>query len=136
LAFCAKLIKSIAPLPILGPKTWLLTSQASTNSFVDKAKAAMKGTGATVHSLRNGGLPDGIAKGDVCVLVAPNTRGDYNAAQALAESNTAKSVVIINGLAKVSKQAWTAILFMFRVCKELSRRNLVFSLSGVIHQIK
>ena len=59
----------------------------------------MKGTGATVDTLRNG-TPDGIAKGDVCVLIAPTGRADYKMAQSLAESNTAKAVVIINGLAK------------------------------------
>jgi hypothetical protein len=62
----------------------------------------MKGTGAEVESLRSG-MPDGISKGDVCILVAPNGRTDYKVAQSLAESKTAKAVVIVNGLAKVSR---------------------------------
>lgn len=99
LAFCTKLIKSIAPLPMLGPKTWLLVSSASTNSFVTKAQAATKSAGATVESLRNG-IPDGIAKGDVCILISPTNRQDYKIAQSLAETNAAKAIVIVNGLAK------------------------------------
>lgn len=98
LAFCKKLIKSIAPLPVLGPKTWLLASGA-TNAFLSKAESALKGTGATVAPLRSG-LPDGIAKGDVCIFLTPNGQQDYNLAQSLAGSNLAKAVVIVNGLAK------------------------------------
>ena len=84
---------------MLGPKTWLLTSSASTNNFVAKAQSALKSTGANVVTLRNG-IPDGISKGDVCILISPTGRQDYNMAQSLAESNAAKAVVIVNGLAK------------------------------------
>ena len=60
----------------------------------------MKGTGVAIESLRNG-IPDGISKSDVCILITPSARSDYKAAQFLAESNAAKAVVVINGLAKV-----------------------------------
>lgn len=99
MAFCAKLIKSIAPLPMLGPKTWLLTSSTASNGLNSKAEAVAKKSGATAGTLRNG-IPDGLAQGDICILLAPTGRQDYKMAQALAESKTAKAVVIINGLAK------------------------------------
>ena len=76
-----------------------MTSSASTNNFLTKAKSALKSTGANVDTLRNG-IPDGISKGDVCILISPTGRQDYKMAQSLAESNAAKAVVIVNGLAK------------------------------------
>ncbi|CAB9499315.1 expressed unknown protein [Seminavis robusta] len=96
LAFCSKLIKSIS-VPLLGPKVWLLTSGGAANAFQSKAEKAVKGS-ATVASLRNG-IPEGISKGDVCIFISPNGRGDYNVAKTLAET-TAKAVVVVNGLAK------------------------------------
>jgi hypothetical protein len=100
LAFCSKLIKSLAPLPVMGPKVWLLTSGGASNAFLAKAANALKGSSATVASLRKG-IPDELAKGDVCIFITPNGRGDYKVAKDLAESKAAKAVVIVNGLAKV-----------------------------------
>ena len=43
-----------------------------------------------------------IGEGDVCVLVSPSVRQDYQAAQKIASDGVAGAVVIVNGLAKVS----------------------------------
>lgn len=99
LSFCKKLIQSVAPLPPpLGPKTWFLSSSASSNAFNGKAESILKGTSATLSSLRNG-IPSQVGKGDICILVAPNGRTDYKAAQTLATEVNA-NVIIVNGLAK------------------------------------
>jgi len=94
LDFCNKLLRSIAPLPFAGPKTWLLMSSAASNSFLNKAKST---AGGTVYSLRDG-LPP-VEANNVCVLLSPSGRNDYQAAQSLASAGT--PVVIINGFAKV-----------------------------------
>jgi len=99
LAFASKLIKSLSPVPFVGPKTWLLTSSASSSSFLS---AARKSAGsATIHSLRDG-LPK-LGKDDVCVLVTPSSRNDYDAAKVIASSGDAAAVVILNGFAKDQK---------------------------------
>ena len=95
LDFSAKLLRSIAPLPVMGPKTWLLTSSTAPNSVLQKAKSAFKG--GTVHSLKDG-LPV-VGASDVCVLVAPSVPKDYEAARSLASDGTC--VVLVNGFAKV-----------------------------------
>ena len=93
LDFCLKLVKSIAPpLPMLGPRVWLLVSSTATNSFLQKAT-----TVGTVHCLKDG-LPNMRAR-DVCVLVSPSGR-DYQAAQRLVDGGY--TVVLVNGFAKVS----------------------------------
>jgi hypothetical protein len=97
LAFCAKLVRGISPLPLMGPKTFLLTSTTSSSNFVDKAKKTVKG--ATIHSLRDG-IPKEIKQGDVCVLVSPSVRQDYLIAQQIASNGVA--LVLVNGLAKAS----------------------------------
>lgn len=102
LAFCSKLIKSIAPIPVLGPKTWLLTSAGVSTSFVSKAESTLKGAGTTIASMRNGRPPDGLSKGDVVIFVSPNGRGDYRIANEMAKSGDVNAVVLVNGLAKVS----------------------------------
>jgi hypothetical protein len=93
LKFAIKTTQSIAPFGI-GPKVWLLTSASASASFVTGARKAKVGT---VHSLRDG-LPD-VAAADVCILPAPSSRPDYDAAQRLA--TMCKAVVIVNGFAKV-----------------------------------
>lgn len=94
--FAGKLVRSLSPLPFVGPKTWLLTSIAASPSFVTAAKSK---TSAQVHRLADG-LPD-IAKGDVCVLLSPSSQKDYDIAKLLATDGVAKAVVIVNGFAKV-----------------------------------
>lgn len=94
LAFASKLANGVSPLPLLGPKAWLVLSSSATSSFAQKAVK----TYGRVHSLKNG-LPN-CGKNDVCVLVAPSGR-DYSMAQQLARSGSA--VVLVNGFAKVSK---------------------------------
>eukprot|EP00978_Attheya_sp_CCMP212_P011413 scaffold28117_cov56-Attheya_sp.AAC.15 len=98
LAFAVKLLKSISPLPFMGPKTWLLTSSSASQSFMASAKSKSKGTGAALHSLRDG-LPK-TSKGDVCVLVTPSSSADYNAAERIASTGDVSGVVILNGFAK------------------------------------
>jgi hypothetical protein len=95
LDFCTKLLRNIAPLPILGPKTCLLISSTASNSYIQKARSAFKR--GTVHSLKDG-LPV-VGLGDVCVLASPSARKDYDAARFLTSSGTA--VVLVNGFAKV-----------------------------------
>jgi hypothetical protein len=95
LDFCTKLLRNIAPFPVVGPKTCLLISSAASNSYLQKARSAFKG--GTVHSLKDG-LP-AVGRGDVCVLASPSARKDYDAARSLASSGTA--IVIVNGFAKV-----------------------------------
>lgn len=90
LRFCGKLIASIALFGI-GPRTWLLTSSTSTQNL--NAQAAKVGK---VWSLKQG-LPS-TTKSDVCILVAPSVRADYQYAKQLAQTGTA--VVIVNALAK------------------------------------
>jgi hypothetical protein len=92
LKFAKKLIQGISPLPILGPKVWFLTSAAASASFTNGAKQV----GGTLHSLRDG-LPK-VAPSDVCILVSPSARSDYETAQRLAK--LCKATVIINGFAK------------------------------------
>lgn len=93
LDFCNKLLRSISPLPF-GPKTWLLMSSAASNSFLKKAQSTV---GDGVYSLRDG-LPP-VEANNVCVLLSPSSRNDYQAAQSLASAGT--PVVIVNGFAKV-----------------------------------
>ena len=92
LKFAKKLIQSITPLPLLGPKVWFLTCASAPASFATGAKQA----GATPHSLRDG-LPN-VAASDVCLLVSPSSRSDYEAATRLA--SLCKAAVVVNGFAK------------------------------------
>jgi hypothetical protein len=97
LDFAVKLLKSISPLPVVGPNTRLLVSSTATNSFLDRAKKLFKG--GSVHSLRDG-LPDEVKSREVFVLVAPSVTRDYDAVKRLVA--TGNTVVLINGFAKVS----------------------------------
>lgn len=65
---------------------------------MDKATKTIKGAHAIV-SLRDG-IPEGIGKGDVCIVMAPSVRQDYIMARNLATSNP---VVLVNGVAKVRR---------------------------------
>uniref|UniRef100_A0A7S2A2Q8 DUF1995 domain-containing protein n=1 Tax=Trieres chinensis TaxID=1514140 RepID=A0A7S2A2Q8_TRICV len=100
LAFATKLIQSISPIPFIGPNTWLLTSESSSNAFFTAAKKAKAGS-TNVHPLKQG-LPN-VGKGDICIFVTPSSRSDYMAAQKIASSGVAGAVVIINGFAKDQK---------------------------------
>jgi hypothetical protein len=64
------------------------------------AKTKLKGTGAALHSLRDG-LPK-TSKGDVCVLLTPASSADYTAAERIASTGDVSGIVILNGFAKVS----------------------------------
>lgn len=66
---------------------------------MDKAMKTIKGAQAIV-SLRDG-IPEGIGKGDVCIVMAPSVRQDYIMARDLATRNP---VVLVNGVAKVSRR--------------------------------
>jgi hypothetical protein len=96
LAFASKLISSLAPLPFMGPKTWLLASSAAPSSFMRNAKKSAGS--AELFSLRDG-LPE-VAAGDVCILLSPSSRSDYDVAQKIASEGVAKAVVVVNGFAK------------------------------------
>jgi hypothetical protein len=95
LDFSVKLLRSIAPLPMMGPQTSLLLSSTATNSFLGRAQKAFQG--GTVHSLKDG-LPTVKAR-EVFVLVAPSVTRDYDAARRLVSNGN--TVVLVNGFAKV-----------------------------------
>ena len=99
LSFCAKLVRGLAPLPMMGPKVNFLTSGTAPASFLAKAQKIVKGA-SSVSSLRDG-VPDELEPESVYVLVSPSVRQDYLAAQQIASSGIAKAVVMVNGLAKV-----------------------------------
>ncbi len=96
----AKLVKGIAPLPF-GPSVYVLTSSASSNSFNSAASKKIKG--AKVSSLKKG-VPDDMTPKDICIMITPSTRNDYQTALNIANSNNAEAVVIVNAFAKVKKQ--------------------------------
>ena len=102
LAFCAKLVRGIAPLPMVGPKVRFLTSGTASANFQSKASRVIKGA-ASVSSLRDG-IPEDIEEGDVVLLVQPSVRQDYLAAQKIASDGIAGGVVLVNALAKVRIQ--------------------------------
>jgi hypothetical protein len=97
IAFVNKLIKGIAPAPFLGPQVSLLVNSAASNSYLAKLK---KIGGVKLYSLKDG-IPD-VSSEDVCIFLTPSTAGDYKAVTLLAESNTAKAVILVNCFAKVS----------------------------------
>ena len=99
LSFTTKALKSLAPLPFMGPKTWLLVSSSASNSFLRNAAAKAKSCGASIHSLKEG--PPSVGSGDICVLVTPSTKSDYLIAQNVAAGGDAAALVIVNGFAKV-----------------------------------
>jgi hypothetical protein len=88
----------------MGPKIRLLTSSSSSQSFTSKAFKIVKGA-ASVTSLKDG-IPSDMTAGDICVLVSPSNRNDYQIAADIVSETAAKAVVLINGLAKAS--AWVA----------------------------
>lgn len=98
-AFAAKLVKSLSPLPFLGPDVYLLLSAAASQRVVGKARRSMKGA-KYVGSLKDG-VPGSFQKGDVVVMISPCISQDYQAAAQLAQDGVSGGVVLINGLAKV-----------------------------------
>lgn len=98
LSFALKLVKSLSPIPFFGPKTWLLTGISASNTFLSEAKKTMKATSTTIHSLKEG-IP-AVGQGDLCVLVSPSSRRDYNFAKEIALLENSGAVVILNGFAK------------------------------------
>ena len=80
----------------MGPKIWLLASSAASSSFLNTAKKSAGS--AQLFSLRDG-LPQ-VTIGDVCILLSPSSRNDYETSQKIASDGIAKAVVIVNGFAK------------------------------------
>lgn len=78
---------------------YVLTSSAASNSFTSDATKKIKG--AKVLSLKNG-VPDEITSKDICIMLTPSTRNDYQTAFNLAKSGEAAAVVIFNAFAKVN----------------------------------
>lgn len=99
IAFVSKLIKDLAPFPF-GPNACVLTSSAASKSFYSKVLSKIKG--AKVYSLREG-IPSVLGKKDVCVMISPSSRNDFNIAQDLAVSGQVSAVVIVNAFAKDQK---------------------------------
>ena len=100
LAFCSKLVQSLAPIPLLGPKVRLLLSSSCTQSFLTRAAQKIKGA-TSVASLRGGIPSDSITPGDICILLSPSNQNDYQLASKIVSEGVAKALVIVNGLAKV-----------------------------------
>lgn len=101
LSFVEKLLKSISPISFLGPKTWLLVGSAASNSLLRKSENTAKKCRSIVHSLKDG-LPE-VEKGDVCVLITPSTKRDYDDASRIASDGIAAAVILQNGFAKDAK---------------------------------
>jgi hypothetical protein len=102
LAFAVKLARSLAPLPVsvMGRnKVRILTSSSAAGTFIQKAKSKFKGN---IDSLRDG-IPTSLTSEEVCILISPSSRQDYQAAQQIASDGLAKAVVIVNGFAKVGR---------------------------------
>ncbi|VEU35498.1 unnamed protein product [Pseudo-nitzschia multistriata] len=101
LSFVGKLTKGISvpfPLSFGGSKVSIALSSSASNSF--KAKAAKITKGTTILSASSPSLAEDVGSGGICIFVSPTSRGDYNSAQQLARSGTAKAVVIVNAFAK------------------------------------
>lgn len=90
-AFAKKLVQAINPLPIWGPKTWVLVSGGTAT-----ASSKLLAKSANVHNMQ-AGLPN-AAKGDLCVWITPSNAKDYVAAAGLAAKGV--TVVLVNGLFK------------------------------------
>lgn len=95
--FCPKLIRAISPIEPWGPKIWLVTSQTSTNTFLQKIKTKLRSTNALIHSLKEG-LP-ALKSRDICVFITPSISQDYSCAKEIAMNGN--SIIIVNGYAKV-----------------------------------
>ena len=105
-SFAAKLVKSLSWLPFASPNVYLLLSAASSSRVINKAQAVIKGA-AYVGSLKDG-IPDSFKAGDVVVILSPCIQPDYQMAAKLANDGVASGVVLINGLAKVSRSLTSA----------------------------
>uniref|UniRef100_A0A7S3V4D8 DUF1995 domain-containing protein n=1 Tax=Chaetoceros debilis TaxID=122233 RepID=A0A7S3V4D8_9STRA len=99
IAFISKLVKGLAPAPFMGPKVSVAVSSSASNSFLTNMKK--KVSGASVFSLKDG-IPE-LSVEDVCVVVTPSSRNDYQAAKVLVESGSVKAVVVVNAFAKDQK---------------------------------
>ena len=100
LQFALKLAKSIA-IPFVGPKVYIVTSSAASNSFA--ASVARKAGGSiSVLSLKEG-LPETFGETDVVIFLTPSTSADYRTAESIAMSGTVGGVIVCNGYAKDTK---------------------------------
>lgn len=100
--FAAKLVKSLSWLPFGSPNVYLLLSAAASSRVIKKAQNIIKGA-AFIGSLKDG-VPDTLKEGDVVVVVSPCVAQDYQMASQIAKDGVSSSVVLINGLAKVSRR--------------------------------
>ena len=102
-------MKGLAPFPF-GPKINVFMSSAASNSYFTKAKTKIKGgSNVQVLSLKGkgrgkGGIDEELSNDkDICVMVTPSTRGDFEIAENLASSGKVSAVVIVNAFAKVKQ---------------------------------
>ena len=100
--FAAKLVKSLSWLPFGSPNVYLVLSAAASSRVIKKAQNIIKGA-TFVGSLKDG-VPDTLKEGDIVVVVSPCVAQDYQMASQIAKNGVASSVVLINGLAKVSRR--------------------------------
>lgn len=99
ISFVQQLVKGISlGAPLIGPKVSLIVSTSASKSFLSRAQQ-IKGP-SSVWSLKDG-IPTNVSKDDICIFLTPSARVDYQVAAKLAESQSVKAVVIINGYAKV-----------------------------------
>ncbi len=94
-------MKGLAPFPF-GPKINVLMSSAASNSYCTKAKKKIKGgNNVQVLSLKAGIKEEMLSEKDICVMITPSTRADFQLAEKLASSGQVTAVVIVNAFAKV-----------------------------------
>ena len=107
IAFVGKLAKGISPSfnPFAGDsgRVSIALSTSSTNSFRSKLEKAAKNSGAAIVSTSSTSLEDEVGTDGICIFVTPAARGDYMAAQKLAQSGAVKAVVLVNAFAKDPK---------------------------------
>lgn len=91
-----------------------MVSASSSNAFLRDAAAKAKICGASVHSLKDG-LPE-VGTGDVCLLVIPSVKSDYDAAQKIAAAGEVSAVIVQNGFAKVILRSAFHFCLIFPYC--------------------
>jgi len=98
LNFVAKLVKSLKPIPLIGPPLLLLSSSSSSNSFSASVQDVASKLGVGFLSLREGDISEKLDGKTVLVFVNPSSSTDYNLAR---KASSKTKTLLINGFAKV-----------------------------------
>jgi len=100
LNFVAKLVKSLKPIPLIGPPLLLLSSSSSSNSFSASVQDVASKLGVGFLSLREGDISEKLDGKTVLVFVNPSSSTDYNLAR---KASSKTKTLLINGFAKNDK---------------------------------